>query len=312
MLGYLCGYYRYYHPLEYITAFLNNAANDDDIQNGTALAHVYDIKVENPKWGISRSNYYYDSEKRTIAKGVASIKYMSDELADEMYRLAHNKEYEHFVDVLIDLNAKTSINTRQLEILIKIDFFSMFGNQRELLRLADLFYDKFKRGAVKQISRTLIDGTRFEQAFRRYAVSITKAGLPAKKYTITDEANMHRLLHACEKLILSAGIEDLSLLDKARNFKEAMGYVGYVTNEEADKRKLYIVDERPLKRKSDGKLFGHSVITKSIGSGKEARFTILNRYYNKEPIYKDDIIQLLDYRKDGQYWQMTSYRKLVF
>ena len=30
LLGYLCGYYRYYHPLEFITSYLNNAANDND------------------------------------------------------------------------------------------------------------------------------------------------------------------------------------------------------------------------------------------------------------------------------------------
>lgn len=32
LLGYLCAYYRYYHPLEFITSFLNNAANEDDIR----------------------------------------------------------------------------------------------------------------------------------------------------------------------------------------------------------------------------------------------------------------------------------------
>ena len=45
MLGYLCAYFRHYHPLEFITSFLNNAANEDDIRNGTAYANKVGIKI---------------------------------------------------------------------------------------------------------------------------------------------------------------------------------------------------------------------------------------------------------------------------
>lgn len=45
LLGYLCAYYRYYHPIEFITSFLNNAANEEDIRNGTAYANRVGIQV---------------------------------------------------------------------------------------------------------------------------------------------------------------------------------------------------------------------------------------------------------------------------
>lgn len=48
LLGYLCAYFRYYNPIEFITSFLNNAANDDDIQSGTALARQRGIKIIQP------------------------------------------------------------------------------------------------------------------------------------------------------------------------------------------------------------------------------------------------------------------------
>jgi len=44
MIGYLCGYYRYYNPLEFITAYLNNAKNEDYIRNGTELAKLKGIQ----------------------------------------------------------------------------------------------------------------------------------------------------------------------------------------------------------------------------------------------------------------------------
>ena len=52
LLGYLCAYYRYYYPVQFITAFLNNAANDDDIASGTMLAKIYDIRIYSPRFGV--------------------------------------------------------------------------------------------------------------------------------------------------------------------------------------------------------------------------------------------------------------------
>jgi len=80
------------------------------------------------------------------------------------------------MDLLKDLDEKTSINSRQLDILIKLDFFSDFGNQRELLRMVDLFFNIFKRGQAKQIKKTEVDGTPLEEIVKRYAVGVTKSG----------------------------------------------------------------------------------------------------------------------------------------
>ncbi|MDD5021851.1 MAG: PHP domain-containing protein, partial [Endomicrobiaceae bacterium] len=41
MIGYLCAYLRYYHPYEFITAYLNNANGEEDIRNGSDLALLY-------------------------------------------------------------------------------------------------------------------------------------------------------------------------------------------------------------------------------------------------------------------------------
>ena len=138
MLGYLCAYYRYYNPIEFITSFLNNAANEDDIQNGTMLARQRGIKIIQPKFGVSKGEYFFDKEKNVIAKGVSSVKYMSMAGADELYALSKSNHYDYFIDLLRDINTKTSIDSRQLDILIKIDYFSMFGNQRELFKIIEM------------------------------------------------------------------------------------------------------------------------------------------------------------------------------
>lgn len=307
LLGYLCAYFRYYHPLEFITSYLNNAANDEDIKSGTAYANRIGIRVTMPKWGLSKGDYFFDTEKRVIAKGVTSIKYMSAQLADELYALAHEKTYKWFVDVLRGLDEHTICDSRQLDILIKLDFFTQFGNQRELLRITDLYYQTFKRGQAKQIKKSIVDGTVLEPIVQKYAVGVTKSGGVAKSYTLLD---VQSILREAEDAIKAVGMDDLRDVDKVRNFHDIMGYAGYVSGKEEDRPKLYIVDTFPLVRKRDQKQFGYSVITKSIGSGRDSRFTVFNGVYNADPIKKGDIILCKGFLREGQYFRLTAYEKI--
>lgn len=307
LLGYLCAYYRYYHPLEFLTSFLNNAANDDDIRNGTAYASKIGVKISMPKWGISSGKYSFDKGNNVIAKGLESVKYMSSAVADELLNLSKANRYTSFMQVLKGICEQTSVDTRQVDILIKIDFFSEFGNQRELLRLADIFYNVLKKGTAKQFNKEDIAGTPLEEAIKNHSTGLTKAGKEAKNYTVLD---MNSILNDVECDIKSLQLKDLSIRLKINNFNDVMGYMGYTTDSEEDRRKLYIIDVYPLVRHKDNKQFGYSVVTKSIGSGKESRFTLVNRLFDARPIYKGDIIYCKSFERSGQYFRLTDYEKI--
>ena len=45
MIGYLCAYLRYYYPAEFITAYLNNANNEDDIKTAAHLLSYTGFKL---------------------------------------------------------------------------------------------------------------------------------------------------------------------------------------------------------------------------------------------------------------------------
>ena len=308
MIGYICGYLRYYYPFEFLTAALNIFSDDTEkTAEITKYAKKINIEVTMPKWGISKSVYAYDKNLGVIAKNLTSIKYMNSTIADELYTLAHNKKYKYFVDVLSDIDSVTSLNARQLDILIKIDFFSEFGNQRELLRITDIFYDMFKCGQAKKISREKINGTPLEQIVEKYAVGINKNGSTAKSYTLLDVTS---ILREAEDAVKSLHLDDLSDILKVRNFADVMGYIGYISGKEEDRRKLYVTGLKQLKRKKDGKQFGYSVMTKSIGSGKEARFTVFNKLFNEDPIKENDIIYITSFSRDGQYFNLTGYHHI--
>ena len=304
LLGYYYGYFRHYYPLEFITAYLNNAANDEDIKKGTAYARKCGIQITMPKWKVSRSDYFYNKEKNIIAKGIESIKFMNNKVAEQLFELAHNRIYTRFIDVLTDINEETEVNSRQLDILIKIDFFSDFGNQRELLRINDIFNEIFHKGHVKQIRKDRVDGTPIGEIIKKYATGVTKSGGIARNYTVLD---IKSAMCECEDAIKAANMPDLDDLVKIQNFYDCMGYLGYTSGKQEDRRKLYVIEVRPLRRKKDGVQFGYFIVTKSIGSGIESGFTVVNRVFNKNPVTKGSIIYCKDYLRNGSYFEMTDY-----
>ena len=297
-IGYICGYLRHYHPLEFLTTALNVFDKIEKQAEIIAYAGKIGVRVTPPKFGVSRSDYAFDSERRVIAKGLGSMKHMGAVVADEIHSLSRRGEWGYFIDLLGDLYHETRINSKQVDSLIKVDFFSDFGNQRELLRLAGLF-EQFKRGAAKQVKREQIDGGPFEEAVRRHATWYTKGGDEAKSYTFTD---LPAFLRVCERIVKESGLEEFPLAARVKNFADVMGYVGYVTGREVDRRLLYVKEVRPLCRKSDGKHFGYSVKTQSIGSGKEGQFTVRSALFNREPIQEGDIVRCLGWERNGQYF----------
>lgn len=138
MIGYTCGYLRHYYPLEFTTAYLNNAKTDDDINDGTSLIRLYGFKINNPTFRYSQGKYYPDKSTSSIYKGIGSIKFLNTEIGDKLYNL-RDKKYDTFIDLLDDINKNKIVNSRQLEILIKINFFREFGKNQRLLKIAEIY-----------------------------------------------------------------------------------------------------------------------------------------------------------------------------
>lgn len=303
MIGYLCAYLRYYYPAEFITAYLNNANNEDDIKNGSALAELYGIQIVPPRYGISKDRYVYDKDRNVIAKGINSIKYMNSTVTNELYDLAKRSDPKTFMSLLTLMNNETSIDTRQRDILIKIDFFVDFGNVTELSRIASIFVF-FKNGTAKKVQKDKISGQMLD-VVSKYATDKNKNGTEAKSFTITDMAG---LLNECESVIKSLHLPDLDLKCKIQNQIELMGYIDLTTNKKEDRRKLLITDVFPLSSKKDNTVWGYAAQTRSIGSGKVSRLTIRSSVYAKTPVKRFDIIYAKELEKNRSgYWYLLDY-----
>jgi hypothetical protein len=113
-----------------------------------------------------------------------------------------------------------------------------------------------------------------------------------------------------EVVIKSLSLPDIDFVVKMQNFIDVTGYAGFISGDESDRRKLYIKDVHPMKRKKDGQQFGYGVITKSIGSGKEARFTIFNKLYETLPVQKGSVILCKSYTTENGYYTLRDYEVL--
>lgn len=303
MIGYLCAYLRYYHPFEFITAYLNNANNEDDIKNGSALAELYGIQIVPPRFGLSKDKYVFDKEQQVIAKGVSSVKYMNSIAANELYEISKQYKPTSFMELLILMDQYSSTDTRQREILIKIDFFKDFGNITELSRMVEIF-SFFKNGTAKKIQKSKLSGTMLD-IVSKYAIGTNKDGSESKSFTITD---MSSLLVECEKTVRSLGLPDVDLKVKIQTQLELMGYIDLTTKRPEDRRKLLITDVYPLVSKEKSDIWGYALQTRSVGSGKTARLTVRSYLYTKCPIKRFDIIfaKSLSKNRSG-YWYLDDY-----
>lgn len=137
LLSYLCGYYRHYYPVQYCTAYLSCAKNDDDLFNGQQLARNLGIKFENVKFRFAQWDYSYDVDKKIIYKGLSEVPRMSKAAYKGLSSL-YFTEFATFNDLLKAMS-EVKVNVAQIENLIKLNYFSEFGDINYLLAYLDLF-----------------------------------------------------------------------------------------------------------------------------------------------------------------------------
>jgi DNA polymerase III alpha subunit len=143
-------YLKVNYPLEYFTVILTKYEDDTETTSKIFKELPYfSISISPIKFRQSKAHYSPNKEKNTIYKGIKSVKYLNEKIAEELFELG-KKHYDSFIDLLIDITESTSVNTRQLDILIKLNFFSEFGQNNELLQIYNEFTSMYKKTYVEK------------------------------------------------------------------------------------------------------------------------------------------------------------------
>ena len=118
------------------------------------------------RFGQDNRDWLVDKEHGTISQSLSSIRYMSKKAAKDLYELGQNK-FDTFTDVLRELQMNTCLDTRQIAILIELNYFEQFGKSGKLMKV----YDEFFEGKQKLTKTVKSYETRLK-ACREYEESI--------------------------------------------------------------------------------------------------------------------------------------------
>lgn len=304
MIGYIGGYLRHHYPLEFITAALNIFKDKEEkTLSFSNYAAKIGIKILRPKFKYSKADYYMDKSQNAIYKGLSSIKYMSESVADELATL-YKKPYISFITLLYDLKL-TSINSKQIDILIKVGYFDTFGNTRELLTLWG-YFDLYHKSKI--IKKDSISDEVVLNIIKRFAVETEK------QYRLNDNADT--ILYEIEDYVMSLNLEDYPTHEKAQMQYEALGYIDLSSGDPSDANKLIVTSVEQLKTKDKKRIWGYKIGTSALLSGKTSELIIMDRVFDFTPLKKYDVIitkrEWLEKRESGKYtnWYMRAYNKV--
>lgn len=305
MIGYATAYLRYYYPMEFIAAALNIWSSDiEKTANVMALAQSKGVTISSPKFRHSKSDYMFDKEAKVIYKGLSSIKFVSEKSAEALYSLKDNN-YKSFTDLLLDLSG-TIVDSRQLDILIKLDFFSEFGNAKELLTAVDLF-TFFKNGEAKTIKYDKLNAFDYMRDIVERNSELTESGLTYRNL------NMPKILSECNEYITKSNIKDFDIKQKVEWQQEYLGYVSLQSGREVDRYRLAVLDVIPLKTKDKSKVYTTVLKCMSLGTGKTNELKIWQNVFDKKPVNKYDILLTSpsDYEQETyngvKSWRLKKY-----
>lgn len=230
MIGFEIGYLRYYYPIETITAALNVYNGDiNKVVEITKYANRKGITIKDIRFGKSHGNYFPDKENNAIYKGIASIKYCSTQIADELLEVS-KKGYDNFVDLVFDIKKNTTLDSRQMKILILLNFFNDFGKNKRLQKIFDIVNQYIKRKEFKKKDLDQGNCPFSEYMVKKYSDKETPA-----KYTQIDMQGLIREWAA------SVNDESFSAVYHIKNQYEFLGYATY-KNPSINKVYWYVVD----------------------------------------------------------------------
>lgn len=207
-------YLKSHYPLEYFTVVLSLYSDDSD-RTPKLISELpyFGISLKPIKFGKSSADYTMDKSANSIYRGIASVKYCNSQIADELLELSKT-HYDSFIDLLYDIDNKISVNSRQLEILTKLNFFSDFGNNKRLLKMIDI-YDKFAKSKI--ISKKKLDQLDISEFLvKKYSNKETKT-----QYRELDNAGLMKEL--CDAI----DDDSMDIVEQVKAESEYLGSVSY-------------------------------------------------------------------------------------
>jgi DNA polymerase III subunit alpha len=287
ILTYYCAYYRYYYPYEFVTALLNTSDTQEKIIKATQLAGQRGIQIMPIKFRHSKDEYVYDKNDKKIYQGMESIKYLNKKVSREFYKL-RNDNFDSFIDLLIVNQAKRIADSRQLDILVKLDFFSEFGSPNQLLAQIDIFNKYY---GVKQLLKKDMDSIMSHDTMMQFCEKETE-----KKYINID---WQKLVNC---LVENTCNIQTSVSDRIDYEAKHLGYIQLMIPEIAN-HYIYVLSV-------DTKFSNRNIIGYVIHNGGQIKMKVRAKTFAENPIEIGNILRIDKMKNEGR-WNKDADGKWI-
>jgi hypothetical protein len=253
----------------------------------------FKVSLKPIKFRHSRADYNMEKETNSIYKGLSSLKYMNSDVSEQLYNMK-DQQFNSFVDLLSVFPG----NSRQREILIRLNYFSEFGGSLKLLKIAEL-YDKYygKKIIKKEKCDLPMD------VVTKYATSETE-----KQFRFEPEGMLSLLSELCNQI----PDQDLPILAQINAQQEYLGYIDLVDPTKPTKAIILDVNCKytpkvSLYRLSDGQTISVKLKKKSYENNPISSGMIIDYRTEKKPAWKKDENDkwIQDYSREDVW--LTSY-----
>lgn len=290
-IAYLKAYYPY-ETYEVCLNWFDKKKNKDKVAAlKVEMKEGFNISVGELKWGRDNRHYSLDKEHKCINPCLSSIKGMGKNVADELYYLYKNNKYDSFIELLKDLEQKTSITSTMIELLIKLKYFDCFGKSKKLLKAYQLYNNIYKK---KQFKKDALSEEN-QKLFREFSKKETE-----KLFKDVDTIGL------INNVLCNFPNEDVNLKVMLSQQQECLGYISYI--DESYSKDISIVTN--IKINSYGTPF---ITLYQIATGKTVTLKTNKKYYADKPLSDFDIIKIVDVQSkpkkrkvDGKWIQLEE------
>ena len=225
-IGYMCGWLRENYPFEFLTVMLNHSIGIlEKTKEITDYAKEKGINILPPTFGKSRGVYFFDKEENSIYKGIASVKYINNDVAETLYKMYHEHNITDFISFLM-IAKNYKITSRHLDVLVKIGYFREFGSTKKLLKLVELFNTFSSR---KQFKRDMYTEAQMK-LLEKHSETVTEK--------MVKGLNVESLLRELETMVPNDEFSPGKLISFENEF---IGSISYI-DDKCDKRTFVVTE----------------------------------------------------------------------
>ena len=261
-----CAYLKANYPYEFYETLLQFHSDRGEKDKVAALKSemetAFEIKEGKYKFGQDNRKFVSDKENHCIQPSLLSIKGLSQGFANDLYKLG-KEHFNSFLELLPRLKALKTGNLAKIDTLIRLNYFSDFGDVGKLLMIVKI-YEQYAESTIIKKEKCLID----REIMLRFATETEK------QYRIIDKKKF--VSYLCDNLTP----EPYNLAQRLKDEQELLGRNVYVDSKL--KYQGFIIDVNTS--------FSPKITLYDLSTGKTETIKCYKKTFAEQPLAKGMII----------------------